>query len=179
MAVVLAQGIGKLVGSQRKGEASAQPLRIVKITEGRREEEILGDDPPVRYINQNSDSESTERLVCTRSFRQQCDIQMDKTTTTTTSLGAAYKMGVLTATAGVSVAQAIKQSYSITEETSRTFEQAVEVKVPPRSSLFVTLTWKRLWQMGNVSVESEGIVYEVPYRLLVGLAFDKRQDTVK
>jgi hypothetical protein len=145
-----------------------------RVTERGRDEERLGDDPPVRYDNRSGGSEQHYTLKASRQWRRQVSITFEKSQGVTSTAGINVAVPHLTASIQQAVTEALKESYSATEEKVESFEQSIDLTVPPHTLVLVTLSWKRIWQNGVVEISAQGDALRIPFRSLAGVAFDVR-----
>jgi hypothetical protein len=137
----------------------------------RREAEPIGEDPPKRYDNRGSKSEAKFTVRATQTWRRQYTVQTENLRT----VGGTAAIGlnkVVTASLQGKLEQALRKSFSVTDEVTQTFDQSFEVTVPPGKLQLVTLAWKRIWQVGNIKLLLNGESVEVPYRVLIGVDYD-------
>ena len=85
---------------------------------------------------------------------------------------------VITANLQLKLEQAVHETISATDEVEKSFEQSFEVTVPPGMLQTVTLTWKKIWQVGYIKLLLDGHHVEVPYRVLEGIDYDQVHQTI-
>jgi len=158
--------------SGSSGEVAKEPHYVVKVIEQGREEERLGDDPPVRYDNRSSGIEQSYELKASRQWRRQITVNLEEVHNRTRTVGGGLNLPHMTAKIEQAVTQSLKESYSALEEKVESFEQTIKLTVPARTLVLVTLSWKRIWQLGEVNVTVDGESFAIPYRTLAGVAFD-------
>ena len=145
-------------------------LAINQIIETVRTEEPIGDE--LRKIDNSSTSTSSvRRLRATRRWAKKCDVQMERASTTTHGLDLAVRdLGGYHS----AIEAAVKQNYAVGTEEEETFDEEIEVTVPPRTSVQLCLHWKRLWQEGYVVLTgSSDQTVHVPFRTIIGVTFDQ------
>ena len=145
-------------------------LVVHQIVETVRTEEPLGDE--LRKIdNSSTATSSVRRLRAARRWVKKCDVQIERASTTTHGLDlAVYDLGGYHS----AIEAAVKQNYAIGTEEEQTFDEEIEVTVPPRTSVQLCLHWKRLWQEGYVVLaEPDGQSICVPFRTAIGVTFDQ------
>jgi hypothetical protein len=82
----------------------------------------------------------------------------------------------LTATLTRRAENHLRNTYSLREDVSETFEDQVTQEIPPQQEVTIVIEWKQVWLLGSVVFQQlEGpIEVRVPYRVMVGLTFDTR-----
>lgn len=153
--------------------ASAQTpaaLAVDQIVETARTEEPIGTE--LRKIDNSSTSTSSvRRLRATRRWAQKCDIQIERASTTTG--GFKLRLGYLMQYESA-IEAAVKRNYAIGSEEEQTFEEEIELTVPPRTMVELRLRWKRLWQEGYVILtDHRARTVNIPFRTVVGVTFDQ------
>lgn len=150
--------------------ASSGALVVHQIVETVRTEELIGDE--LRKIdNSGTSTSSVRRLRAARRWAKSCDIQLERATTATRGLDVAVQsLGGYRA----AVEAAVKRNYAITAEEEQTFEEEIEVTVPPRTNVQLCLHWKRLWQEGYALMKAQdGEMVSIPFRTVIGVTFDQ------
>ena len=150
--------------------ASSGALAVHRIVETARTEELIGDE--LRKIDNSSISTSSvRRLRATRRWAKTCEIQLERATTATRGADVTVQgLGGYHAT----VEAAVKRNYAISAEEEQTFEEEIELTVPPRTHVQLCLHWKRLWQEGYVLMRApEGETVGIPFRTVIGVTFDQ------
>lgn len=71
----------------------------------------------------------------------------------------------------------LSSTYKITSSETKTFTDTLDFDVPPNTARKVVLTYNRVWQIGviKLTTHEDGPQIVVPYRLVIGLAFDVAQ----
>jgi hypothetical protein len=156
---------------QGHGMIVAAP-EIVGIVETARSEQSLGSDE--RTIdNSDSDTTVTRTIRATKRWTQRCDVEIEKTRVNGQSID--LNVAELASLRGT-MEETLRTSYAISAEVEQTFEEEVTLTVPPRTSLQVTMNWKRIVQEGYVRLrDSEKRMIDVPFEIAVGVTFDQRQ----
>jgi hypothetical protein len=123
--------------------------------------------------NSGSDVELARSLTISNSAEYQfrADVENIRKSGTSGSLGgAAHGIG---AKLSAQVEQAVKTGISTLEIQRHSVEEKVEFRVPARTVLTITLTWKRIWQRGEITLRSKlDEVIVLPYEESVGVDFD-------
>ena len=151
--------------------AVAAEIEFLGIVESERIAEPIADDPPVQCDNSRSQSEKTFNVRAARTWRRQYVIQAENTRTEGSSASVGFNREV-TAKVERTLQQTLRESSSRTYEQQETFEQSVSVTVPAGVQELITLSWKRIWQLGYVKMLVDGTLVEVPFKEQVGVAFD-------
>ena len=152
-------------------------VEVIDFIETGREEEPIGQDTPRRCDNRKSKSETKFTIRASRTWRRQYTIQTERIRTE----GATAAVGlnkVVTAKLQLTLQRVIHESFSETSESTRMFEQAFEVTVPPGVLQIVILDWKKIWQVGYVKLLVDGALVEVPFRVLVDIDYNQIHETV-
>jgi hypothetical protein len=141
----------------------------VVATETLRYSEYIGDDEHI--IDGTNSAIATRTTVrAARGWRQAYSLNVENAQTRTIEGGTGSLLPV--SLRGL-LEKAITETYSLNVENDNQFEQEVDVEVPPRTMLTLTLRWKRIWQGGLLSVAFDERTVEVPYRVAVGVSFDQ------
>jgi hypothetical protein len=153
------------------GMIAAAP-EIVGVVETARSEQSLGSDE--RTIdNSDSDTTVTRTIRATKRWTQRCQVEIEKTRVDGQSID--LILPELASLRG-SVEDRLRTSYAVSAEVEQTFEEEVTLTVPPRTSLHVSMDWKRIVQQGYVRLrDAEQRMIDVPFEIAVGVTFDQRQ----
>jgi len=155
-----------------------EPDPDVRIVERGREEEKIGDDPPLRYDNRTSMLEQHYTIAASREWRREVKVDRETLESGRTTFGAGVQLpqglGVKVETA---ISRSLKEAYSTTEGRSEKFEHTIDLTVAPRTLALVTLQWKRIWQVGDIRVVTAQGSTDIPFRSLAGVAFDVHTET--
>jgi len=154
-----------------RGVIQAEP-KIVGVVETRRLEESLGRDE--RTIdNAHSDTTVTRSIRATKRWLQSCQLELERSRVSGQSLD--LNIADLASLRG-SMEETLRRQYSASTEVEQIFEEEVTLTVPPRTSLRLTMDWKRIVQEGHVLLQDlDGRTIEVPFEVAVGVTFDQRQ----
>ena len=166
-------GLALLVGFAKSLARSR--IDVVDVVEAGREEEVIGRDTPKRCDNRRSLSEARFTIRASRTWRRQTVVQTENART----IGGTASAGFDAVKLNMAVQETMRESFSSTNEVTRTFEQAFEVTVPPGVLQMVTLEWKRIWQIGYIVVLMGGARVEVPFKVLVDIDYDQIHETVQ
>lgn len=80
------------------------------------------------------------------------------------------------ATLSSMASNAVKTTYQVTQEERKTYTEELSFEVPPGIRRDVTLTFRRIWQLGIVKMSDEaGDPVDIPYRVAVELEMDVAQ----
>jgi hypothetical protein len=145
-------------------------VAVDQIVETARTEELIGDE--LRNIDNSSTSTSSlRRLRATRRWAQKCDIQIERVSATTNGL--TFRLGDLGQYEST-IKAAVKRNYAIGTEDEQTFEEEIELTVPPHTMVQLRLRWKRLWQEGYVVlIDQDARTVNIPFRTVIGVTFDQ------
>jgi transcription elongation factor Elf1 len=164
------QGWNVFAPLETSAPASSGDLVVHQIVETLRTEELIGDE--LRKIdNSGTSTSSARRLRAMRRWAKTCDIQLERATSATRGSDVAVQ-----GLAGYhsAVEDAVKRNYAVTAEEEQTFEEEIELTVPPRTSVQLCLHWKRLWQEGYVLMKAlDGETVSIPFRTVIGVTFDQ------
>lgn len=152
-------------------------IEVINLVETAREEEIISQDTPRRCDNRKSRSETKFMIRASRTWQRQYTIQTEDIRT----VGGTAAVGVdklIVAKLELTLQEAVHESFSVTDQMTRTFEQSFEVTVPPGVLQTVILAWKRIWQLGYITLQVDDVRVEVPFRTLVDLDYDQIHETV-
>jgi hypothetical protein len=149
----------------------------VRLVERGREEEKLGDDPPVRYDNRSSTLEQHYTLTASREWRHEVKVGTERLRGQQTTGGGELSTPPLSLKLEKSINETLKKSYSISVGKVEKFQQTIDLRVPARTLVLITLQWKRIWQVGEILVETRHGSIKVPFSSLAGVAFDVHTET--
>jgi transcription elongation factor Elf1 len=143
---------------------------VVRITETVRTEEPIGDE--MRRVDNSGTSTSTvRRLRLTKRWLQRCEVQVEQSHATTG--GAELAVGTVAKYHSTTEA-AVRRNLTIGTEDEQTFEEEIEIAVPPRTLVQLHLRWKRIWQEGYADLtDPQGNTARVSFRTVVGVTFDQ------
>lgn len=145
---------------------------VVELVESSRSEEPIGEEQ--RLIdNSRSGVELERRFTVRKEWSQSLVIEKEKARTD----GGEITVGVSDAASLKLVAeQAIKEKYTISEDTTHSYTEEIILKVPAKTRLRVIFYWKRIWQHGIIKLRDEqGRSNELPFKVAVGATFDQMQ----
>ena len=154
----------------RAASKITEVFKVQQIVETMRTEEPIGDELR-RIDNSGTSTSSVRRLRVTRRWAQKCDIQMERTTTSTTGL--TFKAVNNLPEFESRLETAVRQNYGISTEEEQTFDEEIELTVPAHTIVHVRLHWKRLWQEGYVILAIQAEQVNVPFRSVLGITFDQ------
>jgi hypothetical protein len=154
-------------------EPSDSRVATIVATETARTPEYIGDDT---HIIDGSASAISARSTIRASRRWRHAYQINKELARSVS-GDAGLANFLPITLSARLDQTIKNAYSLETEEEQVFEQSIELDVPARTKLIVTLRWKRIWQDGYLVITQGTSTVEVPYRVAVQLSYDQTLQT--
>ena len=85
------------------------------------------------------------------------------------------------ATFGRKAEQAVRRTYSVSEETKKVLTREFSFEVPPGTRRIVSFNYARVWQHGIARVSGDdGAVAEIPFRVAVDMTVNlAQQDTTK
>ena len=144
----------------------------IQIAETTRSEESLGEEQRI-IDNLNSSIQVSRRFTVSKGWSQSYAIGYENVSTNKGEIG----FNILNqANLKYAIEEALKEQYSISEQSSRTCAEEVLLEVPARTKLCVSFQWKRIWQHGVIKLPSQkGQIIEVPFQVVVGLTFDQVQ----
>lgn len=143
--------------------------RTVEVVETRRVEEPMGEEK--RTIDNSGPATSTRRIKVTKRWLRKYEMSMERAQSR--KFGGSLPKALIVELSG-EVESRLQRSYSIAGEEEQTFEEELELTIPPRSIVTLVLSWKRIWQEGAIAViQPDGERIEVPFRVVVGVTFDQ------
>ena len=174
----LVDGEVKEVTLPAPGEVGrAENIEVVDVVETTREEEPIGQDTPKRCDNRKSRSEAKFTIRASRTWRRQCTMQTERIHTEGSTTAVGFNK-IVTANLQETLQNAMRESFSATDEVVSTFDQSFEVTVPPGVLQTVVLAWKRIWQLGYIRLLVGGIQVDVPFKILVDIDYDQIHETI-
>lgn len=136
----------------------------IRVVETSRVQEAIGRD--VLVIDNSGPANSVRRIKVTNKWTQRVEFANDRSGI----IGGGGNLLVFKVTAE----KALRRHFGVGAETEQTFEEEIELSVPPHTVLELVLHWKRIWQQGMaVGAAADGRAIEVPFRAVVGLTFDQ------
>jgi hypothetical protein len=152
--------------------ASVVPKYDTRITETTRREESLGED--LRTIdNSRSSAGSTRRITVTKEWSQTYSIEYEKANTRKLDAGIEFPCG---ASLKAEAESRVMEHYALSKEAKQVYTEEISLDVPPKTKLVLKIQWKRIWQLGVLTVtEQGGPTVEVPFEAAVGVTFDQVQ----
>lgn len=173
---VFGEGSTVYEGSAEAGyESSTEAGELnVTATETLRFAEYIGDDEHI-VDGRLSSIQTRTTIRASRSWRQALVVEVEETRMTSGGVNVSnlFPIGLQ-----ASLEATVRKSYNINVETDSTFEQEIELEVPPQTKLRVVLRWKKLWQAGMLTVKGGETSAQVPYKVAVAIAFDQILSTV-
>jgi hypothetical protein len=170
-----------IINASSKGTASDVttpteiPLDLLEFggqRETSRYSEPIGEDVGL-LDNSRSDVEYVRTYRVNKSIERQFKIDQESTSKLATSASAGVKASVATASVALQAEKLYKETLSELHLERHIVEQTIEFKMPPRTSLEITLKWKRIWQRGEITLRSKsGDQYFIPYQETQGLDYD-------
>ena len=154
-------------------EPSGSRAATIVATETARSPEYVGDD--VHIIDGSASAISAKSTIrASRKWRHAYQIHKELARSVSGEAGLA---NLLPIKLSARLDQTIKTAYSLQAEEEQLFEQSIELDVPARTKLIVTLRWKRIWQNGHLVVTQGASIVEIPYRVAVQLSYDQTLQT--
>ncbi len=157
------------------GVGQVQPIlpsigtRTVEVVETRRFEEPIGEEK--RTIDNSGPATSTRRIKVSKRWLRKYEMSAERAQSR--KFGGKLPKALIIELSGEAETR-LQRSYSVGGEEEQTFEEEIELTIPPRSIVTLVLSWKRIWQEGVVAVvQPDGERIEVPYRVVVGVTFDQ------
>jgi hypothetical protein len=69
---------------------------------------------------------------------------------------------------------AVHRHFGIGDEIEQTFEEEIELSIPPHTVIEFVLEWKWIWQRGVATgTDTSGAEIRLRFRAVVGLTFDQ------
>ena len=151
---------------------AAREMHIVEIQETDREEEGIGSDKRV-IDNSRSSARLERKFSLSKEWSKSYRVEYEKAHTSTGGVSVGLDDAV-SLKAGLELA--IKNRYSVSEESREICSEEVMVQVPGKTRLSVVFEWKRIWQCGLIRFrDQDGRDSQVPFRIAVGVTFDQLQ----
>jgi hypothetical protein len=146
-------------------------LRVIDLRETGRIERPLGTD--VRNIDNSASSAPVTRTIkASKTWRQTCQVEVENTRTTEIGLELSAPH-VATLKSGAT--SAVRDRYSVSEETMQTFEEEISLTVERGSFVQLFIDWKAIVQTGEITFQDmTGRVSRVAFGVEVGVTFDQR-----
>jgi hypothetical protein len=145
---------------------------IVDVVETERREEPFGTDS--RLVD-NAQSNATVKRTFTvaKQWTRDCSVSFEQAS----SGNAGVTLGEKDiASLNVSCRTTLTKRYELSDSTSQTYTETVEIDVPAATKLRIDFQWKKIQQCGYVSVrEATGNVVQIPFSVVVGVTFDQAQ----
>lgn len=144
----------------------------INIVETIRSEEPVGEEQ--RAIdNSGSAINLTRRFTVSKEWSQSYTVQYERVRSSggEFNLGIADKAGIK-----LTIQEALKSQYSISDETRRAYAEEVVLEIPAKTRLRVFFHWKRIWQHGIIKLRDQrNREIEIPFQVVIGLTFDQTQ----
>ncbi len=77
------------------------------------------------------------------------------------------------------ISKSLTEKYGSSLEETKSFSEEIELEIAAHSKIILTITWKLIWQNGEIEVFSdsnEKIV--IPYKIVKGITFDQMQEKI-
>ncbi|WP_159024597.1 hypothetical protein [Streptomyces scabiei] len=151
-------------------EINLMGAKIIKVIEEGREE-IPYEDEVRTFSNSDTTSSSIETHEFSETITRTITVQVNRATAKgsnarVTLAGAFSLQG--------NIEERLDSMYSVSAQRTETIRRSVAQNVKPRTSVEVIIHWKEVYKGGKVLVRTLfGTTIEVPYRVRVGLTFDK------
>ncbi|MEM7481640.1 MAG: hypothetical protein AAF481_10740 [Acidobacteriota bacterium] len=151
--------------------SSQDAAKVVGVQETERVEEHLGKD--LRTIdNSRSSAAIKRRFTISKQWTRTLSVEYEQAE----SQNAGFSLGADGVGVESSIEESIRRKYALEESTTESYSEEVEISVPGKTHLSVIFNWKKIWQLGVVSVQIQaGQVVQIPFRVAVGLTFDQIQ----
>lgn len=169
VAIVAAQLLGRFISG---GEVAPAEWAVA----GRRETDRFGEPigADVRTVdNSGSDVELARSMTISNSTERQFKFDLEKSSKVGGSVGLDATVHGVGAKLSTQAERAVKTVLSTSELQRHSVEEKLEFTAPARTLLTITLSWKRIWQRGEVTLRNaNGETLLLPYEESVGLDFD-------
>jgi DNA-directed RNA polymerase subunit RPC12/RpoP len=160
-----------------KADAVAPPAAapapvMLEIVETERREDPFGTDS--RLVD-NSQSQATVKRTFTvsKDWSREYSVSYEKASVENAGITLGEK-DIASISAGCE--QTLTKRYSVSQTSSQTYTEEVEIDVPAATKLRIDFQWKKILQCGYVNVrESSGQIVRVPFSAVVGVTFDQAQ----
>lgn len=169
LTIVVAQAIVQYL---RGSKTAAAEWAVGERREIDRYAEPIGSD--VRLVdNSGSEVDLGRTLTISNSVERQFKVDVEATRTSGSSSGVSLAALSVRGELSAHIEQVVRTGISGMALQKHSVEEKLEFKVPARTVLTITLTWKRIWQRGEMTLRSNrGENLVVPYQESVAMDFD-------
>jgi hypothetical protein len=89
--------------------------------------------------------------------------------------GVSARLGVSWLSVEAKLEKNIKRQYAIQQGQRQLVAHEVQIQIPARSRVQVTVNWKRIWRQGLIRIHdaTNGTMAEIPFRVLHSMDFDR------
>lgn len=130
------------------------------------------------YDNRASSIKISPSLVARKTWQQRVEVNFEALITQTRKATTGFNQAPVSASFEQGIQTAIKQAYTRSEGTERTYEQTLNFDVPARVKLTVLLKWSQIWQDGFVTLAlTNGQTANVPYSVALEVSYDIETST--
>jgi hypothetical protein len=144
-------------------------IETVRVMETSRVDEAIGQE--VRRIDNSGPAGAVRRIKATRRWARRVEFSTEDTRTSNQGVDFALTSLIRFK---ADAETAVHRHFGIVEEVEQTFEEEVELSIPPRTVVEFVLEWKRIWQQGvAIGTDTSGAEIRLPFRAIVGLTFDQ------
>lgn len=155
-----------------RGQANPSPWMVTGHQEKDRYAEPIGADTRT-LDNSGSDVELSRSLTISNTVERQFKVDLEASSKSGVSGAFGSTVHGVGAKFSAQVEQMVRAGLSASELQKHSVEEKLEFRVPARTVLTITLTWKRIWQRGEVTLQSShGETFVLPYEESVGVDFD-------
>ena len=128
---------------------------------------------PLELDNLGGTSPLKHTVTITQEWTQTIELDTEKSKVENTTSGAELP-GI--GTFGRKAEDAVKRTYSVSEQTKKVLTREFSFEVPPGTKRVVSFNYARVWQHGIARVSgSDGSVAEVPFRVAVDMTVNLAQ----
>jgi hypothetical protein len=125
------------------------------------------------YDNRASSIGISPSLLARKTWRQKVEVNLEKLDTQSQKAAAGLSEGPVKASFEQAIKKSIRQAYTRSNETERTYEQTLNFNVPAGKRLTVLLKWKQIWQDGLIKLAlTDRQVVNVPFSIALEVAYD-------
>ncbi|PZS32447.1 MAG: hypothetical protein DLM58_09790 [Pseudonocardiales bacterium] len=145
---------------------------LIEVIEGRRESA-----PAFTEEFTLDNTRGRSNLKRTKSITHEWSTEIEVGESTAATDESSVRLGGKVLDIGSVATNTLSSNYKVDKTESRTFSESVDFEVPPGTCRLVTLTFRHIWQLGEIRLtDDDGAQLDIPYKVSVGFELDVRQD---